>query len=318
MKTTISIIILTYKPNSNLLRSLNKLSDLCDVGTYLIEVIIINTISKARIEDLIKNIKYTFQLKIINIKKNVFNHGDTRNLGIDKSKGEYIVFLSQDAFPVDINFINYFIEDLSNKKAVAVFGKEIEPIKTKRSYLYIEHILWFKRYKQFYDKKNRVFFSNKIRSASKNPEDLIFWYSLSNVFSCYKRSFLANHHFETIYHGEDVLMGKFIIENGFEKIYDSRCKVEHFHDGLKNYLIRNIKDWYLRIFVLKSGLHIKIQEKMDSKAKNNTNKLSIFTVCFYYFLKTFVLIVIFLIKLKQIVLINLVKNKKMEYVRKYI
>jgi len=318
MKITISIIIPTYRPNKNLLRSLNKLSQLCATGEYSMEVIIINTISEIQIKDIVKNNKYSFKLEIINIKKDEFNHGDTRNLGVSKSKGEYIIFLSQDAYPVETNFIEYFIEDLNKKNIVAVFGKEIAPIKTPKNYLYNEHVLWFKQYEQFYDKKNRVLFNNKIRSVSKNPNDVIFWYSLSNVFSCYKRSFLEKHHFETIYHGEDVLMGKFIIENGFEKMFDSRCTVEHFHNDLKSFIKRSIDDWYFRIFVLKSGLHTKINEKINLKTEKNQNTSNIFNIYFYYLLKTFILIAVLLIKLKQIVLIRLIKEKKTEYIRKYI
>lgn len=318
MKTTVSIIIPTYKPNSNLLHSLNKLSKICSLGIYSIEVIIINTISQIRIENLIKNNHFTFQLKIIDIKKNEFNHGETRNLGVRSSRGEYIMFLSQDAYPLGKNFIDRFVEDLRGRDVVAAFGREIAPEKTPKDYLYYEHLLWHKQYEPFYDKKNRVLFSKKIRSKLKNSEDILFWYSLSNVFSCYKRDFLKKHHFETIYHGEDILMGKFIIENGFKKMYDSRCQVEHFHNGLKNYFIRNVYDWYFRIFVLKSGIHLKIKDKIELQSKKKEKFSNFIQIYFFYLLKIIILIIIFLIKLKQITLINLMKEKKTEYIKRYI
>lgn len=318
MKKTISIIILTYKPNVNLLHSLNKLSDINVTGAYSMEVLIINTISRIKINDLLKKSKFSFRLKIINIKKNQFNYGDTRNLGIDRSKGEYIIFLSSDAYPIGDNFINYFIEDLRGKKVVAVFGEEVAPEKNPKDFQYFEHLLWFKQYEPYYDKKNRVLFSQKIRDKSKNSDDIFFWYSLSNVFSCYKRSFLEKHHFKTMFYGEDVLMGKFIIENGFEMMFDSRCQVEHLHNGLKNYVIRNIEDWYFRIFVLKSGLHIKIQDKINLEGKENKSIINIIEIYFYYFIKAFILIAIFLIKLKQMILTFLIEKKKDEYIKKYI
>lgn len=318
MKTTISIIIPTYKPNSNLLRSLNKLSKICFLGRYSVEVVIINTISQIMIEKLIKNCDFTFRLKIINIEKKEFNHGETRNLGIRNSKGEYIMFLSQDAYPLGYDFINHFIEDLKEKNAVSVFGGETAPKEAPKDYLYYEHLLWQKQYEPFYDKKNRVLFSKNIRSKSKNSEDIFFWYSLSNVFSCYKANFLRKHHFETIYHGEDVMMGKFIIENGFKKIFDSRCQVEHFHGGLKNYIVRNVYDWYFRIFVLKSGLKLKIKDKINLQAQKKEKFSNFIQIYFFYLLKIIILIIIFLIKLKQITLINLMKEKKTEYIKRYI
>lgn len=318
MKTTISIIIPTYRPNINLLRTLNKLSDVCLSGAYKMEVVLINTISKVKISRLIKKNKYLFKLKIINIKKVEFNHGDTRNLGIRSSMGEYVMFLSQDAYPLGQNFIQYFIEDLSKNNVVAVFGKEVAPKKTRKDYLYYEHLLWLKQYEQYYDKKNRVLFSKKIRVISKNSSDTFFWYSLSNVFSCYKRSFLKKHPFETIYHGEDVLMGRFIIENGFEKMFDSRCQVEHFHEGLINYVIKNIFDWYFRLFVLKIRLHVKIGEKVDLQVKKGRNISNILEIYFFYLLKIFILIVIFSIKFKQSILGIFIEKKRKEYVRRYI
>lgn len=313
MKTTISIIIPTYNPNSNLLRSLNKFSDLHNAGIYSIEVLIINTISQKKVEDLVKKDKYNFKLKIININKSEFNHGETRNLGVNKSIGKYIIFLSQDAYPIGDNFINYFIEDLKRSEVVAVFGKEIAPTNIRKDYLYYEHLLWFKQYEPYYDEKNRVLFSKKARMASKNSNDIFFWYSLSNVFSCYKRSYIIKHPFETIFHGEDVLAGKFIIENGYEKIFDSRCEVEHFHEGLKNYIIRNIYDWYFRLFVLKSRLRIKIREKVNLQVKKDENLFNIFEIYFYYFLKIFILITIFLIRFKQIIIIKLINKKKVDF-----
>lgn len=313
MKTTISIIIPTYNPNSNLLRSLNKFSDLHNAGIYSIEVLIINTISQKKVEDLVKKDKYSFKLKIININKSEFNHGETRNLGVNKSIGKYIIFLSQDAYPIGDNFINYFIEDLKRSEVVAVFGKEIAPTNIRKDYLYYEHLLWFKQYEPYYDEKNRVLFSKKARMASKNSNDIFFWYSLSNVFSCYKRSYIIKHPFETIFHGEDVLAGKFIIENGYEKIFDSRCEVEHFHEGLKNYIIRNIYDWYFRLFVLKSRLRIKIREKVNLQVKKDENLFNIFEIYFYYFLKIFILITIFLIRFKQIIIIKLINKKKVDF-----
>jgi len=317
MKTTISIIILTYRPNSILLRSLDKLSNICEANVYDIEVIIINTISQTKIEDIIKKDNYLFQLKIINIKKSEFNFGLTRNMGVENAKGEYVIFLSGDACPISMNFINYFIGDLRKKNRVAVFGKEIAPKQAPKGYLYNEHAVWFTQYEKYFDDKKRVIFNKKMMIKSKNPNDKVFWYSLSNVFSCYKRNFLKKYPFDAIYHGEDVMMGKLILEKGFEKVFDSRCLVEHFHSSMKDFFIRSIHTWYFRIFILKSGINIKIQEKINF-SKDNNFKLNIFKIYIFYILKALILAAVFSIKLKQMILTRLIKEKRTKYIKKYI
>jgi len=317
MKTTISIIILTYKPNSILLRSLQKISDICKSGKYSIEVILINTISQINISDLLQKNKYAFNLRILNIDKNEFNYGSTRNLGVRLAKGEYIIFLSGDAYPMSNNFIDYFIEDLKEKYIVAVFGKEIAPKQAPKGYLYNEHAVWFTQYEKYFDDKKRVIFNKKMMIKSKNPNDKVFWYSLSNVFSCYKRNFLKKYPFDAIYHGEDVMMGKLILEKGFEKVFDSRCLVEHFHSSMKDFFIRSIHTWYFRIFILKSGINIKIQEKINF-SKDNNFKLNIFKIYIFYILKALILAAVFSIKLKQMILTRLIKEKRTKYIKKYI
>lgn len=315
MRTTVTIIIPTYRPNSILLRTLDLISDISTEGRYSIEVLIINTVSPVRIENLIENHRRSLDLKITNIQKDQFNHGSTRNLGVRKAKGKYLIFLSQDACPTDKNFIDYFIEDLENIKTVAVFGKETAPKDTPDNFRRYEHSMWFRQYEPYYDEKGRAWFSREIKKRSPNPGEAFFWYSLSNVFSCYKSGFLKKHPFETIYYGEDVLMGKYIIEHGFKKVFDSRCRVEHFHSGIKGYIERSVSDWYFRIFVLKIPLRIKLKEKIDSNTGEN---LRVWEIYAYYFLKAAILAIVLAIRLKHSLLTLLDPELKSEYVKRHL
>lgn len=315
----ITVVILTYYPNKILLSILNKLSLICSNKKYILEILIIDSLVKENlILNEVTNKNYSFRLRIVSIKKEDFNHGETRNLAVKLSKGKFILFLSQDAYPVGYNFLDNLINDLISKKTVAVFGREVPYPNTQKSFKFFEHSYWFHRYKPYFDRKKRVVFNYHRMINSSNPENKIFHYSLSNVFACYKRSFLKKNKFRMIFHGEDVLMGKTIIDSKHSKIYDSRCVVLHFHDGLFGYIRRNICDLFFRIFVLKTGLNIQFTEKIKQKNLLGKNKLSKVEIIFYYLLKVIILICVLSIRIKQKIVVSLIKERNNEYIKKYI
>ncbi len=315
-----TIAILTHNEEENissLLQSLLKCR-LIEVS----EIIVIDSQSTDQTVALAKKFTGQFSsLKIVSIPYVKFNYGTTRNRILKYSNGTYICYISADAKVKSLDFLTRFKECLQeNYKHIAIFGKEIVPIGTRIGFAQKEQILWFKQYEEYMDDKGRVIFNKKTRNNAKNFKDSIFWYSLSNVFSCYKRSFLVKHPFDTIFHGEDVLMGKKIMDLGYTKIYDSRCVVSHSHVGIRNYIKRNINDWYFRIFVLKSGLKLNLQSKRVY-IKNKyliVNIAEMLRLYFMYIIKLYVLFVVYLLRLKHLVLMRLFKYKKREYIRKYI
>ena len=315
-----TIAIVTYNEELNITRLLNSLLR-CKRIEFCELLIIDSTSTDGTISKITQIAKKFKNLKIIAISHDEFNYGITRNIAVDKADGEYICFISADAIINEKNFIQFFSEDLGvSSKNIAVFGREIVPANIPYNYFVKEHNDWFSRYRDFFDHKKRVIFNKKNRLLSANFDDKVFWYSLSNVFSCYKRNFLIAHPFQTIYHGEDVLMGKQIMDLGYTKIYDSRCQVVHFHEGLSNYIKRNIDDWYFRLFVIKSGLKINLLSKI-SKVNNVSKAISLkekAIVYFFYLIKGYVLIVVIFLRLKHLVMMRLSKQKRREYIRKYI
>jgi rhamnosyltransferase len=63
--------------------------------------------------------------RAIKIRKEDFNHGRTRNLIASKSSGEIIVFMTQDAIPVDDHCIERLIAPLQKSEIVASFARQI-------------------------------------------------------------------------------------------------------------------------------------------------------------------------------------------------
>ncbi|MBI3366577.1 glycosyltransferase family 2 protein [Candidatus Roizmanbacteria bacterium] len=97
MKKKYSIIIPTYNGEKTITTLLEKVIFL--IKNYTYEIIIIDSESKDSTVKIINSyIKKYSTIRLIKIKKKVFNHGSTRNLGVKLAKGEYLCFFSQDAY----------------------------------------------------------------------------------------------------------------------------------------------------------------------------------------------------------------------------
>jgi rhamnosyltransferase len=86
------------------------------------EIIIIDSSS----DDHTAEIAQDNGIKAIQINKEDFDHGGTRNIGAKEAKGDILVFMTQDAMPAD----EYTLENLtkpfsSNNDIAAVFGRQL-------------------------------------------------------------------------------------------------------------------------------------------------------------------------------------------------
>lgn len=69
-------------------------------------------------------IAWSYGVKTISIKHEDFDHGRTRNLSIGHTKGDIIVFLTQDALPANEYMIEYLIRPLENPEIAASYGRQ--------------------------------------------------------------------------------------------------------------------------------------------------------------------------------------------------
>lgn len=71
------------------------------------------------------DIANSFGAKIITIRREEFDHGKTRNLGAVKARGDIIIYLTQDAIPVDRHYIENLIKPLKSPEIAASYGRQI-------------------------------------------------------------------------------------------------------------------------------------------------------------------------------------------------
>jgi len=272
MKIIFSVIIPVFNEERTIERVVSSLYQFADKKN--IEVIIINSGSTDKTSAKISKLHKKFtNVCIVTQTKEQFNHGNTRNLGVRLSKGKYILFISGDAIPLNSRMFDYFIKDFENdEKIVAVFGRQIPHKNTS----FIQKI----ETTRDFDILDKYLVNNKLIFDIKKPfipfikENLFLWYFISNVCACYRRSFLIETPFITTDHGEDIFIGKAILEKGLKKIYDQRISVRHSHNyNYFDYFIRDQKEIRIALVGLHLGKKINIKHKIMKIFLLKTTKL---------------------------------------------
>ena len=72
------------------------------------EVIIVDSGSRDRSSDIIKK----YPVRLYQIDAEDFNHGLTRNLGVSKAQGNYVILMTQDAVPRNKRWMRELVDNL--------------------------------------------------------------------------------------------------------------------------------------------------------------------------------------------------------------
>ena len=176
----VSVIIPTKNGARYLNRILNKL--LKQQTQLQFEVIIIDSGSTDSTLDIIAKYK---KVNLVKISPKEFGHGKTRNHGARLAKGEYLVFLTQDAIPQDYKWLDNLINTYSQDENIAgVYCRQIP--RTFENPASVEGIKnWIAGLDKFYiekledksefeklsplDKRLKVNFDNVASSVSRFP-----------------------------------------------------------------------------------------------------------------------------------------------------
>ena len=220
----ISIIVLTKNGCAFLREVLEKV--FAQEIAERLEVIAIDSGSA----DNTKEILARFPVHVEEIPPATFNHGETRNLGAKLSKGDYLVYLTQDATPWDEKWLERLIQPLKEDPLVAgAFSshrpREDCPLMEKRQILQTPLTS---------GNQKRVNCAVGNSDYERNPYPFI-WFS--NTSSCIRKEVWEQIPFRRLEFAEDQDWAKRVLDAGYKTIYvpDSMVIHSHHYRPVKNF-----------------------------------------------------------------------------------
>lgn len=234
-----TIFIPTYNGEDNLAEALTAVFN--QKVDFEYEVLIYDSESKDQTVDIIKEFAEKHQnLEWHQIKKSDFSHGKTRQLAAEEARGEFVVFLTQDATPAHDRWLFELLKpfDLSEKIVGVVGQQDPRP-----------NCVPMMKYEIKGAFANQGV-NNGITVYQRNDNDVkgVFTQKTfySDVNSAARRDFLLHViPYKPVPYSEDQLFGREIIDNGFMKAYSANGYVLHSNEvPLKDYRKRLFDEVY--------------------------------------------------------------------------
>lgn len=195
------------------------------------EVIVIDSGSKDKSLNIIKK----YPVKLYQIEEGDFNHALTRNFGVSKAQGKYVVLMTQDAIPRNKRWMRELIGSLEPDGRIAgVYSRQL-PRKDSSS-------LTKARVNRFFTSQGQRRESevNRIEDFERlSPKDMYELCNFDNVSSCIRRSVWKTFPFPETEFGEDIEWARRVLEAGYKIVYEPHSIVYHSHDY-------SVIDWYRR------------------------------------------------------------------------
>lgn len=186
------------------------------------EVIILYTYSRDRTEEICKK----YNCRMIEIDPKEFHHGATRNSGVKIAKGDFVVFLTQDAIPKGEFWLGNLIKPLKEDENVAASYSRQLPKP--------DAYPWESRDIHagggVVQKVKKIDFSDphQVKEYQKHLWEFI---AFSNVSACYRKELLLKYPFnEKMAEVEDQAWCKRILELGYKVVFEPSSVVIHSHN----------------------------------------------------------------------------------------
>lgn len=212
----VDVIIPVYRPEED---KLNTLIERLNAQTVAPEHIffmqtLVEEAEDKKVREMLMKAKNAV---ITEVEKKDFDHGGTRNLGASLSHTKYMLFMTQDAVPVDDKLIESMLKAFENPKLGTAYGRQLPT----------EEVGVIERYTRKFNYPDE--------GCTKSVTDLerlgIKTYFCSNVCAMYRKDVyeeMGGFVLHTIFN-EDMIMASKVIQAGYEIAYVAEAEVIHAH-----------------------------------------------------------------------------------------
>jgi rhamnosyltransferase len=250
----ISVFIPTYNGETHLAETIEAVKNQKLPAGYDLELMVTDSGSTDRTTDILNAYRDFISLKII--QNTEFGHGKTRQQAAETAKGEYILFLSQDATPSHrewaINMIEPFFV---SEKVGCVFGRQIpRPFAVptiKREVSGVFNGLGAGDAIILHRGKSLV------TGRRNGPVNTFF----SDVNSAVRKDLIIKVPFRDVPYAEDQALAQDLQDAGYLKAYSSQGSVWHSNDY-------TAREYYRRKFDEYVGLQESVAEKLSPSKRD--------------------------------------------------
>lgn len=165
-------------------------------------------------------------IRVLSIPPADFGHGKTRNLGISKTKGEFIALITQDALPANNAWLVNLVGAVEQAPDIAgAFGRhlpypEADPYTARDLKLHFDGFLTWPAVMRKSDNTSRY-------AAETGYRQVMHFFSDNNA--CLRRAVWEQHPYPDVDFAEDQIWAKTVIEAGYGKAYADNAAVYHSH-----------------------------------------------------------------------------------------
>lgn len=226
MEETIDVMIPVYKPDEKFRVLIRRLMQQTVQPRY---IYLLHTLEETP-QSLEKfyGEEWKEVIREIPIEKKDFDHGGTRAYGASLSDAEFLLFMTQDAIPVNQTLIENLMVPFADKKIGAGYARQL-PRKEAKT---VEKLTRQFNYPD----------TDRIQSAEDVDTLGIKAYFLSDVCAVYRKSIYeeAGGFVKKTIFNEDMIMAADMLSAGYRVAYASSAKVVHSHSyTLKQQFMRN-------------------------------------------------------------------------------
>lgn len=170
-------------------------------------------------------------VRLINVSPEEFNHGLTRNLGVQAAKGEYVAMTVQDARPANDEWLQQLLDGFTGERIAGVCGQQVVPHDKDKN-----PVQWFRPLSEpkleEYQFDTPEAFDNLTSDAKKK---ICGW---DDVTACYRREALLKVPFREINFGEDAAWAMDALRAGYKIVYNKKAQVYHYHNEYTDFAFK--------------------------------------------------------------------------------